>query len=228
MEISDILIYQDNDIIVVEKPVNMPTQPDKTGDEALSTFLERNLVPGKEVYVGVVHRLDRPVGGVMVFARSRLAAEKLSTQMKTRECEKYYLAVVYGKVNPPTGTLVDYLWKDGHRNVSQVVAAHHPDAKKASLAYRVVGFHEEKALSLVEIELHTGRHHQIRVQWQSRGHPVYGDQKYGRGFTRGGQQLALWSYRLGFTHPKTGEYLIFQKKPPARYPWILFPSWYKD
>jgi len=228
VEIADILIYQDNDILVVEKPVNMPSQPDKTGDEALSSFLEKNLFSsGKKAYIGIVHRLDRPVGGIMVFAKNRRAAEKLSSQMKTRQCEKYYLAVVYGEISPPTGTFEDYLLKDPHRNVSRVVEPSHPEAKKASLSYRVLAFHPEKKLTLVEVELHTGRHHQIRVQWQSRGHPLYGDQKYGRGFTRGGQRLALWSYRLSFAHPQTGEYLTFTRKPPAVYPWILFEGYFR-
>jgi len=228
MDLADILLYQDEDIIVVEKPINMPSQPDKTGDEALSQFLETHLSGGgRKTYIGVVHRLDRPVGGVMVFARNRRAAEILSRQMKTRECEKYYLAVVYGEVSPPSGTIEDYLAKDPHRNLSRVVPPTHPEAKKAILSYRVIGYHEEKKLSLLEIELTTGRHHQIRVQWQSRGHPLYGDQKYGRGFTRGGQQLALWAYRLSFAHPRTGEYHTFSSKPPARYPWILFEGWHK-
>ncbi|MCX7882323.1 MAG: RluA family pseudouridine synthase [Brevinematales bacterium] len=228
MTCDDILVYEDDDLVVVEKPVNMPSQPDKTGDEALSTFLETYLSSrGKKAYIGVVHRLDRPVGGLMVFAKNRKAAEKLSTQMKTRECEKYYLAVVYGEVFPPSGTLEDFLTKDPHRNLSRVVSSSHPLAKKATLSYRVLAYHQEKNLSLLEVELHTGRHHQIRVQWQSRGHPLYGDQKYGRGFTRGGQRLGLWSYRLSFSHPKTGEYLSFTRKPPAVYPWILFEGYFR-
>ncbi|MFN3660924.1 MAG: pseudouridine synthase, partial [Brevinematales bacterium] len=113
MELSEILIYQDSDILVVEKPVNMPSQPDKTGDESLLCFLEKSFSSSeKKVYIGIVHRLDRPVGGVMVFAKNRRAAEKLSTQMKTRQCEKYYLAVIYGEISPSTGTFEDYLFKD--------------------------------------------------------------------------------------------------------------------
>jgi len=145
MRLQDILLYEDDDVIVVEKPVNMPSQPDKTKDEDLFSFLQRELSSGQNSrYLGIVHRLDRPVGGVMVFAKNRRSAEKLSSQMKSRECEKFYLAVVYGEVFPRGGTLEDYLFKNEHRNYSSVVDPSHPGAKKASLSYRVLDFHKEK------------------------------------------------------------------------------------
>ena len=162
------VIYEDNHIIVVEKTPNIPSQADKTGDIDMLTIVkdyikEKYNKPGN-VYLGLVHRLDRPVGGIMVFAKTSKAASRLSNQVREKVFKKKYLAVVDGKIEKQKGTLEDYLYKDERNNISKVVNEDKKNAKSAKLDYEVLKYNEVKNLSLVEINLHTGRHHQIRVQ----------------------------------------------------------------
>ena len=175
------VIYEDNHIIVVEKTPNIPSQADKTGDMDMLTLVknyikEKYNKPGN-VYLGLVHRLDRPVGGVMVFAKTSKAASRLSEQVRTKSLKKIYLAVVDGKVEKVKGTLEDYLYKDERNNISKVVKATKKNAKLAKLDYEVLKYNEVKDLSLIKVNLHTGRHHQIRVQLSNFGHSIFGDQK---------------------------------------------------
>jgi len=180
------IIYEDNHIIVVEKMPNIPSQGDKTGDTDMLTIIKEYLKekynkPGN-VYLGLIHRLDRPVGGVMVFAKTSKAAARLSEQVRNKELKKKYLVIVNGKLDKERDILEDYLLKNERNNLSKVVKEGTKNSKFASLDYEVIKYNEEINLSVLEINLHTGRHHQIRVQFSSRGHSIYGDQKYG---TRG-------------------------------------------
>mgnify|MGYP005765897751 FL=1 len=217
------VLYEDNHVIVVEKPVNIPSQGDKTGDVDMLSIVKHYLKekyqkPG-EVYLGLIHRLDRPVGGVMVFAKTSKAAARLSEQVRTKQFEKQYLVVVDGKMEQEKGILEDYLLKNERNNISKVVKEGTKNAKLASLDYEVLKYAEDIQLSVVKVNLHTGRHHQIRVQFASRGHSLYADQKYG---TRGrGKQIALWAYKLSFYHPITKQKLTFQVLPKMIGTWKI-------
>ena len=217
------VIYEDNHIIVVEKKPNIPSQSDKTGDIDMLTIVkeyikEKYNKPGN-VYLGLVHRLDRPVGGIMIFARTSKSASRLSNQVREKIFKKEYLAVVDGKPVPEKGTLEDYLYKDERNNISKVVKKEKKNAKLAKLDYELVKYNEIKNLSLLKINLHTGRHHQIRVQLSNFGHSIYGDQKYGK---RGkGKQIALWAYKLTIEHPITKEKMEFVDYPEPNGTWCI-------
>ena len=217
------VLYEDNHIIVVEKPVNIPSQGDKTGDIDMLTIIKQYIKekynkPG-EVYLGLVHRLDRPTGGVMVFARTSKAASRLCEQVRDKKMHKKYLCIVDGKMESPKGIMKDFLIKNEKTNTSKVVKEGIKNAKEGILEYEVVKYNEEINMSVVKVNLHTGRHHQIRVQFASRGHSLSGDQKYG---TRGrGKQLALWAYSLSFIHPTTKEELTFEDYPEIVGSWKI-------
>jgi 23S rRNA pseudouridine1911/1915/1917 synthase len=217
------ILFEDNHIIVVEKPPNMLTQGDSTGDDDLLSLLKEDIrirynKPGN-VYLGLVHRLDRPVGGAMVFAKTSKAASRLSDQIRKNELEKKYLAVAHGRPEEYSGTLVNFLAKDEKTNTVRVVESAE-DGKMASLEYNVLD--HAKGMSLIKIKLHTGRSHQIRVQLAATGHPLYGDQKYGGSLNKPGMQLALWSAEIGFTHPTLKQFQSYRSMPPDTYPWNLF------
>ena len=217
------ILYEDNHIIVVEKMPNIPSQSDKTGDIDMLTLVKQYIKekynkPGN-VYVGLVHRLDRPVGGIMIFAKTSKAASRLSNQVREKTFKKKYLAVVDGMFEKQTGILEDYLYKDERNNISKVVNREKKNAKLAKLEYEVVKYNEVKNLSLVKINLYTGRHHQIRVQLANFNHSIFGDQKYG---TRGkGKQIALWAYELTIIHPVTKEEMKFKDLPEAVGTWWI-------
>lgn len=217
------IIYEDNHIIVVEKKPNIPSQSDKTGDIDMLTIVkeyikEKYNKPGN-VYLGLVHRLDRPVGGIMIFAKTSKAASRLSNQVREKIFKKEYLAVVDGEFEQKKGTLRDYLYKDERNNISKVVKKEKKNAKLASLDYEVLKYNNVKNLSLVKINLHTGRHHQIRVQLANFNHSIFGDQKYG---TRGkGKQIALWAYKLTIIHPITKEEMEFTDFPESVGTWCI-------
>ena len=207
------VLYEDNHIIVVIKPYNIPSQSDKTNDIDMLSLVkeyikEKYQKPGT-VYVGLVHRLDRPVGGIMVFAKTSKAASRLSESIRNKSFSKTYLAVVNGKFEKQNGILENYLWKDEALNMSKVVSKDKKGAKLARLTYEVLA--EKNDLSLVKINLETGRHHQIRVQFSNAGHSLYGDQKYGKDSM--GKQIALWAYRLEFKHPVKDEIMKFEALP---------------
>ena len=211
------IIYEDNHLLVVEKPINVPVQADKSGDEDLLSMLKKYLKekynkPG-DVYLGLVHRLDRPVGGVMVFAKTSKAASRLSKQIQKHEFKKIYMAVTQGKVSE-SGIFKDKLKKDEKTNITTVSE----DGKEAELSYNLVGFLNN--LSLVRISLKTGRSHQIRVQFASRKIPLYGDQKYNPNAVK--DQIALFASKIEFKHPITKEVMSFELPLPERYPFTLF------
>lgn len=212
------VIYEDNHLLVVEKPQNVLVQADNTNDLDLLTSLKKYIKekynkPG-EVYLGLVHRLDRPVGGVMVFARTSKAASRLSNMIRMHEFEKNYLAIVEGKV-PDEGVFEDYLLKLENENKTIV----DKNGKYSKLSYKLLSYKD--GLSLVKIKLDTGRSHQIRVQFSSRGYALWGDQKY-NSKAKVGEQIALWSYELKFKHPVREELMDFKCNPPLKYPWTLF------
>lgn len=220
------VVYEDNHVLVVIKPPNVPSQEDDSRDPDMLTLLKADLKrrydkPGN-VYLGLVQRLDRPVGGLMVFAKTSKAASRLSDAVRTRSIRKQYEAVVHGRPKPPQATLTHHLMKDAKTNRVAVVPAGAPGAKEAVLDYRVVG--SADGLSKVSIELHTGRPHQIRVQLAAIGCPLVGDQRYGGERAAQGQQIALWSVRLSFAHPTTREPLSFVCAPPRQFPWLLWES----
>ena len=212
------VLYEDNHIIVVVKPYNVLSQGDSTGDVSIMDMVKEYIKvkyhkPGN-VYLGLVHRLDRPVGGIMVFARSSKAAARLTKAFNEHKITKKYLAIVHGKMEKDSDELVDKIEKtsDGNSIISN-------NGKEAILDYEVLSYNKEKDCSLVSITLKTGRHHQIRVQFASRGHYLLGDQRYG---VLDNKQISLFSYYLSFEHPVTHEVLEFKRMPDKKDYWTIF------
>ena len=219
------VVYEDNHIIVVVKPQNIPTQEDESKDKDLLTMVKEYIKqkenkPGN-VFVGLVHRLDRPTGGVMVFAKTSKAASRLSEQVRNRTISKKYLAVVLGKPKEKVAKLTNFLHKHARTNTVQVVPELTTGAKKAELEYEILDSKDK--VSLVSVQLITGISHQIRVQMKHIGCPVYGDVKYGGDKLAKGHNLALWAYELKFVHPTTKENMTFKVYPPEdKIPWKVF------
>lgn len=217
------ILYEDNHLLVVEKPSNLPVMEDDSKDEDLLTILKKDLKvrynKPKEVYLGLVHRLDRPVGGVMVFAKTSKAASRLSAQVSSHQLfQKEYHAVVTGTVKE-TDTLEDELLKDHRTNTVKSVKKGTAGAKHAVLDYEWIQTVHQ--LHLVKIHLKTGRSHQIRVQFSSRSMPLWGDQRYNKQ-AKAGQQIALWATKLTLIHPTTKEVMSFTSELPDRAPFNQF------
>ena len=212
------ILYEDNHLLVVEKSINIPVQEDNSKDKDLLTILKEYIKeeykkPGN-VYLGLVHRLDRPVSGVMVFAKTSKCASRLSNQIRENNFIKIYNAVVENKIDKK-GRLEDYLLKNTKTNIVSV----NEKGKLCILNYKRLDYKDN--LSLVEIKLETGRSHQIRVQMSHNGNPLYGDQKYNKN-AKVGEQLALFAKRLEFDHPTTKEHMIFELNLPDREPFKKF------
>ena len=215
------ILYEDEEILVAEKPVGMESQSARSFEPDMVSEIKKhiNKVSPKsgEPYVGVIHRLDKPVGGIMVYAKTKNSAESLSKQVSGHRMEKIYYAVVCGKPVENSGTYVDYLWKDGKNNCSKIVEKGIKSAKPAELDYWFVDSKilDGKEVSLLKIKLKTGRHHQIRVQMAGHGTPLWGDRKYNPEFqnhvTKG--NVALFASGLSFLHPKTKKKMTFSIKP---------------
>ena len=211
------IIFEDEHILVVKKDAGIPVQAGRMRIMDLQGLIKNELYKrnrgGGEPYLGLVHRLDQPVEGVMVFAKTPAAAADLSKQVTDGRMKKHYLALLCGKPTAETGTLVDYLLKDGRTNTSSVVAKGVRDAKRSELNYKVLKSGE--TTTLIEVELLTGRHHQIRVQMANAGWPLYGDTKYNPKFQDVTEhvQTALCAYKLSFVHPKTKKVMEFCIKP---------------
>ena len=216
------ILYEDNDIIVCYKPPKIAVQTAKVGQRDMVSEIANYL--GRP-YVGVVHRLDQPVEGILVFAKNPKAAGGLSKQIAENKMEKYYYAVISAKrlLEEPEqmqkGTLADYLYKDGKTNTSAVVSKEHQGAKRAELAYEVRNILKNEEIALVRIKLVTGRHHQIRVQMSHAGMSLLGDYKYADEQTKKlsellqQEQIALCAYQISFRHPRTGKLMVFEKEP---------------
>lgn len=201
------IIYEDNHLIVVIKKPNIPVQLDESNDLDLQSIIKEYLKTKYNktgnVYLGIVHRLDRPVGGIMVFAKTSKAASRLSKNIQNHEFKKEYLAVIRGNI-PNSGALKNYLARKDKK--AYVTTA--DKGKYAELSYKVIAKKED--LNLLKIDLKTGRHHQIRVQFQNIGFPLFGDQFYGE---KNKEQIALFAYKLSFNHPVTKELLTFKALP---------------
>ena len=212
------ILYEDNELIVAVKPAGVSSQQE--AGENMVTLLERHLRKKGEIgSIYLIHRLDRDVGGVMVYAKNHGAAGVIASAMEKRQTEKEYLAVVCGVPATESGDLKDYLWKDPAAKKTKVVDPSHKGAKEALLSYRLLETTdtENGPLSLVRIRLHTGRNHQIRVQFASRNLPLVGERKYST--LPDECNIALWSYRIALSHPVTGEHMEFCLEPPQVYPW---------
>ncbi len=217
------VLYEDNHLLVVEKPVNVPVQADSSEDSDLLTILksyikEKYNKPG-EVYLGLVHRLDRPVGGVMVFARTSKAAKRLTEQFASKTAKKRYVAVVMGKAMAQK-ELCCYIKKDEKTNTSYEVDKNADGAKLAKLKYTLISRHNE--LSLLDVELFTGRHHQIRFQLSNDNTPIWGDRRYNMQ-SKDGQQIALYAYMLTIEHPTLKKSMTFTSMPSLK-PFNMFKS----
>ena len=216
------ILYEDNHIIVVVKPYNVLSQADNTNDIDMLSIIkmyikEKYNKPGN-VYLGLVHRLDRPVGGIMVFAKTSKAASRLSEQVRERKLKKRYLAVVNGIIENDNDELINYIVKCKD-NSSKITVK--DEGQIAKLKYTVLERNIKENLTLVDIDLETGRHHQIRVQMANIGHTLYGDQRYGK---QDKKQIALFSYELEFIHPVNKELMKFEKMPYKEGVWKLFKS----
>lgn len=220
------VLYEDNHLLVVNKPINLLVQEDHTGDpdllNELKNFIkERDKKPGN-VFMGLVHRLDRPVGGVIVFAKTSKAASRLSNEIRKNKFDRKYLAVVRGTHLKNSGKLTDYLYKNKKKNIVYVVDSNHSEGKKAVLNYKVLGKTDD--FSLLEVELETGRSHQIRVQLANMGAPLYGDQKYGQHVNKPGQQIALFAKEISVKHPTKDEIVRVSVQPNDEFPWNQFDA----
>ena len=212
------IIYEDNHLLVINKPINIPTQEDSSKDmdvfNMLKQYIKKKYNKPGNVYLGLIHRLDRPVGGLMVFAKTSKCASRLSEQIRQKKFIKVYNAVVIGNIDKEN-RLIDKLLKNEKTNIVTI----NEKGKEAILTYKRLN--NKNNLSLVEINLETGRSHQIRVQLSNHGFPLYGDQKYNP-MSKKGEQLALFSKKLSFYHPTTNELLTFEINLPNKYPWNIF------
>ena len=219
------VLYEDNHVIVVVKPHNVPTQEDASGDLDMLSMV-KNYVKEKynqegEAYIGLVHRLDRPTGGVMVFARTSKAAARLSKQFQEKTMGKVYYAVTTKIPQAKQDHLVHNLKKDEKENIVKVVPIAEKDSKKAELDYKVLA--TEGDCALLEVKPLTGRGHQIRVQLSAINCPLFGDNKYGKDKTKISNNLGLWAGRLEFNHPTTKQKMTFACPPEAdKKPWSMF------
>ena len=214
------VLYIDNSVVVVKKPCNVLTQEDNTNDKSLLTMVkeyvkEKYNKPGN-VYIGLVHRLDRPVSGVMVFARNSKSASRLSDEVRTNKIKKTYYAVINGIIEKDEDSFVDYLKKMDNGNT---IVTDSNNGKLSKLSYKVIDRNYDKNETLVKINLETGRHHQIRVQFASRGYSLCGDQRYGK---MDKTQIALCAKELEFTHPISKEIMRFSIELPKGKYWDDF------
>ena len=211
------ILYEDNHIIVVSKPQGVPSQPDDSGDKDMLSMVkeyikEKYNKPG-EAFVGLVHRLDRPTGGVMVFAKTSKAASRLSEQMKNGDFDKTYFAVVCGRPREQKAKIISFLKKDEKTNTAIIVPQSTTGAKRAELDYETLEYDSTNDRALVKVKLYSGRGHQIRVQLKSIKCPIFGDQKYG-GDAMPKVMLHLFASELCFLHPTTKQKMIFRVYPP--------------
>ena len=225
MEEKLVVLYEDNHVIVVLKPHNIPSQADESGDKDMLSlvkeYVKEKYNKEGEAFIGLVHRLDRPTGGIMVFARNSKSASRLSKQIANNEMNKTYYAVTTAVPQQKSAVLVNNLKKDEKNNIVRIVPVSEKGAKRAELSYKVLATEGEKAL--LEVKLITGRGHQIRVQLAGINCSLYGDNKYGKEKTKGTTNLGLWAGRLEFNHPVSKQKMTFACAPDAsKEPWLYF------
>ena len=211
------ILYEDPYLVVCVKPVGVLSEDSESGRSLPRMLAEHYRQAGKPDYIATVHRLDKIVGGVMVLSRRREVTGRLTAAIAAHEITKEYLAVLRGHPEKDSDTLTDLLFRDAAHNKSYVVQRMRKGVREATLDYTVLG--KTDALTLVKVRLHTGRTHQIRVQFSHRGLPLLGDIRYG---SKADCSAALWSYRLAFTHPVTGEAVDVTCPPPCEFPWDQF------
>ncbi|MDD2627778.1 MAG: RluA family pseudouridine synthase [Clostridia bacterium] len=227
------IIYEDNHVLVVIKPAKIPSQPDKTKDidmlSILKEYLKKEYNKPGDVYLGLVHRLDRMTEGLMVFAKTSKAASRLSKNIREGDFKKRYIALVWGKINKSDDIIKmeNYLIKDEKNNTSRVIKEKGSKAKLAKLSYKIINYTKinDEDYTYVEIKLETGRHHQIRVQFANIDHPLYGDIKYSK--IKRGNKLALYAYSLSFFHPTKDEVMEFDIIPTKDEIWGDLKEWKK-
>lgn len=228
MDFKDMIVYEDSAIVIVNKPSSVPSQPDKTGDKSVEDMANqyyREKLNNKRFEIGLVHRLDRPVSGLMVLGKSKKATSELNGMIAKRTVTKIYKAVCSGKPEIENMELVNYLKKLKTTSMSKVVNSESAGGKKAVLRYEVLGSktYEGEEMSLMQIELETGRHHQIRVQMANHGNPIWGDTKYNRIYKRQGfSEIALYCSRLKFKHPTEKKEIDIELEHPDRFPFTIF------
>ena len=212
------ILYEDAHLVICCKPVGVLSEDSESGRCMPQLLREHYLAQGQKTpYIATVHRLDKITGGVMVFSRRREVTGKLTAAVQAHELVKEYLAVLRGHPQEPAATLTDLLFRDAGHNKSYVVTRMRKGVREARLDYTALAHHD--GLTLVRIRLHTGRTHQIRVQFSHRGLPLLGDVRYG---SKAPCSPALWSFRLALTHPVTGQPLDVTCPPPDTYPWTDF------
>lgn len=219
------IVFEDNHVIVVNKPQNILSQSDITKDadmlSLVKAYVKEKYNKQGNVFIGLVHRLDRPTGGLMVFARNSKSASRLALQMKDGQFKKEYLAVVENTVKQSQKQLVNYIKKDEKTNLVKLCPQTEMGAKKAVLEYKLLA--KENGLTLLNVQIKTGRPHQIRVQLASIKNAIYGDFKYGASQSQKTENLALWAYKLEFLHPVSKTKMKFTSLPPENIePWYYF------
>ena len=225
------VIYEDNHLIIVNKTSGEIVQGDKTGDKPLSEILKEYVKakyekPG-EVFLGVIHRLDRPVSGIVMFARTSKALARMNTLISSREIKKTYWAIVKGVPAEPEGHLINYLWKNDTQNKSYIVPETHKGALRAELEYKLIA--KSKDYSLLEVNLMTGRHHQIRVQLSAIGLTIKGDLKYGYPRSNPDGSISLHARKIEFIHPIKLTPMVITALPPNERMWMIFQDiWDKE
>jgi 23S rRNA pseudouridine1911/1915/1917 synthase len=217
------IIYEDKQVLLIDKPHNVLSQQDHTGDPDVLTLCKQYLAKANDKasppFLGLIHRLDRPVGGLMLLAKTSHAAQVLSKQINDRLMQKTYWTVTFGEP-PQNGVLSDYLLKDRNTNIVEVVSPDNRKAKKAVLSFAKL--EKKDGLNLLSIHLQTGRPHQIRVQLAAKKWGIWGDYKYGPQNQPDGRTMALRAVELNFKHPTNGEQLHFELPPPSVEPWNRF------
>ena len=218
------ILYEDKYLLVCEKPLGVESQRSSKGGEDMLSLLEKyRAEKGEDAYVGLVHRLDTATGGAMIYSKCADATGKLSALVQSAEYKKTYLAIIHGEPAESAGEMRDLLYHDKMKNKSYVCDKKRAGVKEAILNYRVLSTAEKddgNKYSLVEIELITGRTHQIRVQFASRKMPLVGDGKYGSRDNKA--SMALWSHKVEFIHPQTKKQVVAESNPPECYPWDIF------
>ncbi len=214
------IIYEDEHLLLINKPAGLLSQEDHTGDADVFTLCKQYLSRSQNnnPFLGLIHRLDRPVSGLMLLAKNRNAAENLSKQIRDRTIQKTYWAVTTGSP-PPNGVLAHRLYKDRETNVVEVVTGNQQKGKRAELSFAKLEKSDD--LHLLSVHLQTGRPHQIRVQLAHEGFPIWGDYKYGQN-QPDGRTMALRAVEIVFRHPQTSQHIHFELAPPNKHPWTQF------